>query len=199
MPEKNDLDSKITSLIYGVRVYVTQEFPTRQALIKLPPDEQIEVACGRYRFWVLKHAQELAEQPDAGYTALMVLLSYFDMIAQLSGVIGKPDVRAEEGLKLVFPELVKEPQIVDEIVMRFRNPLAHMGATRDHVILIELYDEPLVWGTFKGVPNVIVINPRLWVKQIIQHFDQFEANLRNPDSKYDQLRKDFLNRIANPA
>jgi hypothetical protein len=201
MPSVTDLDSRIAVLVYGQRTitYTTDEFPTRNALLRLPPLEQIAVVCERYRFWMLNYAQELVQKPNAGYAALALLNSYFDMIAQLSGHATKGTSEPiKEGLRMVFAELKTESPIVDLLEKRLRNPMAHMGATSDHVILMELYEEPLVWGKFRGV-KAIVINPRLWVKRISEHFEEFSSQLQDPDPKYNGLRKDFLARIAKPA
>ncbi len=201
MPHVTDLDSKIDVLIYGQRtvIYTTQEFPTRNALVKLPPDEQISLVCERYKLWMLDIANELALNPNAGYAILAILNSYFDMIAQLSGFANiKPEERVLIGLKNVFPELNAEPDILAEINKNLRNPMAHMSITKDNVILIDLYDDALVWGNFREV-RAIVINPRLWVKRISEHFEEFCVNVSDLEPRYDQLRKHFLARIARTA
>jgi hypothetical protein len=197
MPVVNDLDSKIAVLIYGQRTitYTTQEFPTRNALVKLDPEEQIAIVCERYKLWMLEIADGLTENPNAGYAILAILNSYFDMIAQLSGYMGTPKDRVKHGLKMVFPELQNDLGIVDLLEDRLRNPMAHMGITKDNIILIDLYDDPLVWGNFRAV-EAIVINPRLWVRKIRTHFERFTLELFDPSPQYDQLRQDFLNRIA---
>jgi hypothetical protein len=120
------------------------------------------------------------------------------MIAQLSGSTGDHRVLVQDGLKKVFPELVKEQVILEELVNRLRNPMAHMGATQDHIILIDLYDKPLVWGRYRR-KEAIVINPRLWVGRICEHFDEFFTQLRDPNPKYDPLRQSFLKRLKRPT
>jgi len=213
MSRRDDLDERIKMLVYGkvIRVYTTGEFPTRNALQRLPDEERIDVVCERYKMWILDIAADLSANPDAGYAALALLNSYFEMIAQLSGY--KPPERescekkkrdedfvteVEYGLKKVFVELEHEPEIAAEIRKRLRNPMAHMGVTQDLVIIIDEFDEPLVWGPYKG-QQAIVINPRLWVKRISEHFEQFHADLRSPDPAYDDLRAAFLARIARKA
>jgi hypothetical protein len=202
MPAVNDLDKQIQVLVYGQRtvIYTTQEFPTRNALIKLPPDDQIAVVCERYKLWMLKIVGDLVQRPDTGYAILAILNSYFDMIAQLSGFDGlKPSQRVKEGLKLVFHELKNEPDIVNGLEDRLRNPMAHMGVTKDSIVLIDLYTEPIVWGKFRG-SEAIVINPRLWAKRIIQHFDEFSSQLLDAaDPDYHKLRTNFLSRIKRSA
>lgn len=199
----NDLDEKIGVLVYGQRtiIYTTQELPTRNALSKLPQDEQIAVVCERYKMWMLQFAVELINQPNAGYAALSILNSYFDMIAQFSGHSHDDNSvkkRVEIGLKAVFPELEDNPGIATLLAKHLRNPMAHMGMTEDSIVLIELYDEPLVWGSFHG-EEALVINPRLWVKQISDHFEEFYAMLRDPSPEFDELRRRFLQRIHNSA
>ena len=202
MPLANDLDSSIGALVYGQRtiLYTTQEFPTRNALVKLPPDEQIEIVCERYKHWLLSYARKLAQEPNTGYALLALLNSYFDMIASLSGHFSErsSNKRVKLGLPMVFRELATEPQVVTMLVKYLRNPMAHMGTTSDHIILIDLYEEPIVWGSFHAL-EAIVINPRLWAMRICEHFDEFVNELRDPDPKYNQRRKDFLDRISQPA
>lgn len=201
MPLVNDLDSKIEALVYGQRniVYVTQEFPTRNALVKLPEDEQIDLVCQRYKFWTLRFAEELSQRPDGGYAALLLLNPYFDMIASLSGyATEKPETRVKNGIPMVFPELATESKVVEELFERLRNPMAHMGITRDRIILLDEFEEAIVWGPYRGT-DAIVINPRLWVKRISQHFDEFTARLRNQSPENDALRGHFIKRIAGPA
>ncbi|MFN8448065.1 MAG: hypothetical protein U0521_05625 [Anaerolineae bacterium] len=201
MPEVNDLDDRIGILIYGQSqiIYSTQEFPTRNALVKLPNDEQIALVCDRYKLWMLNIAEELTQNPNAAYAILALLNSYFDMIASLSGYANKyPKERVKIGLALVFKELAAQSHIVDLLEDRLRNPMAHMGMTKDHIILIDEYNEPVVWGKYHGI-DAIVINARLWVKHIAQHFEEFSANLRDPAPQFDQLRSHFLKRISEPA
>lgn len=201
MPEVDDLEQRIGTLIYGIRTitYTTHELPTRKALIKLPEEEQIAVVCERYKYWFLAFAEKLEQEPNAGYAILALLNSYFEMIAQLHGnqEQGKGKTRGLviAGLKLVFPELAENDAVATEIYERLRNPLAHMSATRDHVILIAAYDQPLVWGKH-GEVDAIVINPKLWSKAIREHFDQFYLRLQDPNS---ELRHRFLERIHNPS
>lgn len=199
MPAVNDLDSQITILVYGQRtiIYTTQEFPTRKALLKLSPDEQIAIVCERYKLWILKVVEDLAKRPDTGYAILAMLNSYFDMIAQLSGFDNlRPGQRVREGLKLVFHELKNEPNIVNELEDRLRNPMAHMGTTKDIIVLIDQYPEPIVWGKFKG-SDAIVINPRLWAMRIVEHFTEFSSLLLDTaDPNYHTSRTNFLKRIS---
>ena len=121
------------------------------------------------------------------------------MIASLSGhAHKKPKDRVKSGIPLVFKELGSHPDIVELLEDRLRNPMAHMGITKDHVILIDYYDEPIVWGKFRN-EDAIVINARLWAKCICEHFEEFSSNLKNPSPVFDDLRQHFLQRIKNPA
>ncbi len=204
MPEKKDLDTRIEVLVYGQRTvrYTTQELPTRNALLKLPPLEQIDVVCQRYKLWILDFAKELAERPDTGYAILAMLNSYFDMIASLSGYNPKgkdaTGKRVKWGLSKVFPELQKYPKIADELYNRLRNPMAHMGMTKDLIVTFTPLADPIEWGRFRNQPLAIFIDPRLWAKRICDHFDDFTARLLDPDPKNEERRTNFLDRIANP-
>jgi hypothetical protein len=197
---RNDLDIAIGTLVYGTRtiVYKTDEFPTRNALNRLPELERIDLVCQRYKFWILEFAEKLANEPNSGYAVLALLNSYFDMIAQLSG-LRHPRERVHErvttGLKIVFPELNGERDLAKEIYERLRNPIAHMGGTKDQIILIDRFEEAITWGKYHNL-DAIVINPRIWAKRIIEHFDNFAAELLDSDSSNDSKRAKFLERIS---
>ncbi len=121
------------------------------------------------------------------------------MIASLSGYAHeKPKDRVKTGMTLVFKELGSQPNIVELLEDRLRNPMAHMGITKDHVILIDLYDQPIVWGKFHNT-DAIVINSRLWAKHICEHFEGFASDLQDPNPIFNNLRQHFLDRIKNPA
>lgn len=201
MPRVKDLDQRIQSLIIGKvneKPFTVQQFPISKYFQTQPDsayEHMVEIFEWRYRFWILKFAKELSADPDGGFAVLVLLNAYFDMIAQLHGH-GRSEV--EEGLKLVFPELASESKVTSSLKYNLRHAIAHMGLTTN-IILKEEYNDPIVWGPYRGNEMVIVINPRLMFEHIKSHFENYIAALKDPDPRNDDLRTKFLARIRQEA
>jgi hypothetical protein len=222
MPVKRYVDNEMGPFVFGfyTRIYTTKEIPSWKALEKLSPEEQIRIVCGRYKLWILEHAQVMADKENTGFAILALTNSYFDMVSQLRGYVDEKVGSAKErtklgikvennrdrvarGLREVFDELEDEDDLVNTLVYHVRHPMAHMGLTKDRIVLRDfrafddksLADEPFVEITVRE-NELIFINPRIWVKRIVRDFNKLEDKLLNfDDPEAEDLRQKFLFRV----
>ena len=223
MTVRRIVDDEMGPFVFGfyTRIYTTMEIPSWRELETLPPEEQIRIVCGRYKLWILDHAQKMVEKENTGFAILALTNSYFDMVSQLQGYVDKRidatldeldefDIEKEDnrdrvkrGLRAVFDELHDDDTLAEAIVYHVRHPMAHMGLTKDRIVLQDfrafddksLAEEPFVEITIRG-NELIFINPRIWVARIVRHFDDFQNRLldfKDPDHK--DLRQKFLFRV----
>jgi len=169
----------------------------------LTVDEKIDAFYQRYTVWVLSYAKRLLDDPDSGFAVLLLLNSYFEMIAcRLEGVPASvrrdrksgynPGEHWKAGLQEVFPEIERLGNGEDtckQLYLSVRNELAHDGFISKPVGLSEDYRDAITFGE-PGQAVEISINPRGWCARICDHFDQYIAQLKDPGNQ--TLREKFL-------
>lgn len=155
-------------------------------------DDKIDVFIARVEGWQLGVANAMVNKkvPHRKFAILMIVISYFEMIAKYrDGYIeeikgrrkgeGKSAHFFKEGLKDVFPGMsVPEDELVTAVIYEnVRNGLYHAGGTRSNVLLSD--ETPNTIG-YNSITGAIAINPDLLVKELQSHFAQFSAKLKDP-------------------
>lgn len=147
--------------------------------------------------------QEWPPIPHAGYAALDIVMSYFEMIAKYVNGYDRNDRCGEffrRGVLLVFPslspgqtplelqEMVKE--VLDMMYEGVRCGLYHSGVTHGRIILTG--DIPTAMG-FDPHNGTLAVNPLLLIPELTKHFANYIADLRN--TEHDELRRNFVKRF----
>jgi hypothetical protein len=155
-------------------------------------DDKIGVFIERVEGWHLGVANAMVETQarDRGFALLMIVVSYFEMIAKYrDGYVeetkgkrkgeGKSAHYFKEGLKYVFPHLALPDtyEAAEAIYENVRNGLYHTGVTRSNVFISNDIASVVDYDTKTGT---ITINPDALVKALQAHFADFSAELKNP-------------------
>jgi hypothetical protein len=145
------------------------------------------------RTWHLDVALACLEQSiHAGFAALSIVTSYFEMIGKYqTGYLGAGQSKKHfgRGVSSVFPELSDAAK--DILYERVRCGLYHVSSVRGSEVLLQHnYYKPV---DFNPDFPILVINPKLFVTAIIEHFDEYIAQLTTPS--YSTLRANFVARF----
>ncbi len=162
-----------------------------------PLDFMIEVFYDRIDGWHLGVAQQaLTCIPDAGWAALQIAISYFEVAGffTCNCVKGSPKTRFREGLYNVFPELKKETSDISEMLWdNVRNRLYHTGirlagTKRKQAIRINAWEGPAFYQD--NQLGVFVIDPHKVIPRMREHLQRYVETLQ--DSTNIQQREDFV-------
>ena len=164
-------------------------------------EETIDAFAALYRLWILGFVEKLMNMPgtmpDAGFAILMMLNAYPEMIAQLTGHTGDKPSLFKAGLVEIFPEVKgdREDEVCTHLYSYMRSCLAHMSLTGENILLSEDFPKALTAGE-PGGKLLVVVNPRKWCETILQHFDHYIEELKNPRNT--ALRQKFYERLQKP-
>jgi len=170
-------------------------FPTGMSL-----EQKIDVFSDRVEGWQIRIAQQCADNiPHSGFAVLHIVFSYFEMIAKYQdGFIeeGKSEKYFNKGFASVFPNSPSPaPDVKSKILKKlFKDVwcgLYHSGITGPN---IELSGDFFFSVTFVSPPDKIQINPHKLVPDILQHFQSYIIELRDPTNT--ELRQNFAARFG---
>jgi len=148
----------------------------------LSHDDKVEVFIARVEGWLLGPAAEMVAKgvSHRGFALLMILSSYFEMIAKYKdGFVGegKSAHYFKQGLLSAFPDLTlpDDAAFVDQFYSRIRNGLYHAGMTRAGVLLSD--DIPGVIA-YQPATGLIGVSPDRLAQALRAHFATYENDLR---------------------
>jgi len=159
-------------------------------------DDKLKVFTDRVEGWQLKIARDLIDRDGhAGFAVLHIVTSYIEMIAMY--INGPGLMRAkkyfEAGAKAVFPELHKENRrhvrwFLKSLYKNLRCGLYHQGMTRSGILLSGDIRRPYEFHDLGSGASQIVINPRLLVDHLAQHFASYLTTLNNQANAAERAR-----------
>ena len=135
----------------------------------------------------------------AGWAALMIAFSYFEMIAKMkAGYVGEKSESKnyfERGVLDVFPGLAEVPEALKTDILRIlyrsaRCGFYHGGMAGGRIIISGEYKQPLA---FRADSRYVLINPHLLIPELKAHFTKYIECLRDPGNK--QGRDNFEKRF----
>lgn len=136
--------------------------------------------------------------PHSGFAVLLIVLSYFEMIAKYQDGFtgkGKSEHYFKQGVYSVFPQLKRESsQAVDDLLNVLysggRCALYHRGMTDPRIILTADIEFPMF---FDAREKRLVINPHRLVPALKNHLEEYGKQLL--DTNNSNLRKNFERRF----
>ena len=147
---------------------------------------------------------QLGPIPHSGFAVLHIVLSYFEMIAQMKGIYLEIPNKGKRnyfmaGVLDVFPDLRHyDPAVTDEVLrilyVSARCGLYHAGMTAKRVSLAKSEPEPL---SYYARDRHLTINPHALVRVLRQHLKSYVTELRDPQNQ--ELRQAFEKGFDNPA
>lgn len=169
-------------------------------------DDKIDIFVDRVYGWQLDIADQCINSitrpdgnitnpiPGAGFAALHIVLSYFEMVGKFrDGYVkkGKSEYYFREGMFAVFPMLrTFPPTFVDKLLEILysggRCGLYHGGMTDPHVIITGEISNPL---SLDEQNDILIINPHKLIPAMKDHLAAYAAELRDPNNG--QLRRNF--------
>lgn len=162
---------------------------------KLTFDDKVRIFEDRVRGWQLKVGLDCYYKvPDGGFGALYITLSYFELFARYKkGSVdhAKAGKTFREGFQdfatfTKFGPLPEYTVVRDLIYEGTRCGLYHVGTTTKRVYIsgqgTGMFD-------YQAPQNRLVINPEHLIKGMLQHFENYIKNLRDPLNV--ELRKSF--------
>ena len=157
---------------------------------------------------ILKLMEKEAHLPSSvwahtAYALLAIVFTYFEMIGKTLNPISEPRGTASKDFNYGFCDVYpafRSPSgdhadaAVPDVVAfrdRLRNGLYHLGYTKGGLFL---HNEPHLDDFFidqTGSPTRYLVNPHRLTRTIVAHFPSFMARLRDPDTKYEPMRRQF--------
>lgn len=146
-----------------------------------------------------ENSDVIVEIKDAGFAALNIVLSYFEMIAKYKvgyiGVMRKGKLVDDDshfyfkqGMDMVFPEFGKGfPWLPAKIYRNARCGLYHHGMTEEGIILAGGGRPPITPLDGKKV----IVNPHTLVLKLKNHFEKYIIELRNDKDFQSNFEKRF--------
>ena len=166
----------------------------------LTRDEKIDVFEARVEGWMLGPAERcLANDPNAGFAALSIMVNFFEMIAKCEDGYANTDKAGHyfrKGFRKVFPDLAKNaPATADAVLKNFyeriRCGLYHSGMTGAGVLISAEYDRPV---RFSCDGNSLFVNPHRLPQALRNQLHRYVQELRN--SANAELREKFERRFG---
>jgi len=163
-------------------------------------DDKITIFCEQTLGWQLDIADAcinggLEVMRHSGYAVLLIVLSYFEMIAEMKGLSpfgGKGSQgKFNAGVLDVFRELSSSGPDVRDNVLKIlyvsgRCGLYHEGRVRGRIIISGDFQGPLVYEPHN---RILGINPHKLVPKLKAHLEEYILALKGPDGT--DLRKCF--------
>lgn len=164
--------------------FTTDDFPNDPLTI----EEKLKVFRDRVCGWQLDIARETIEQNgDSGFAVLHIVTSYFEMIAMYINGPGRMGSSKyfKAGVNAVFPELRTEKKrhvrwFLRSLYKNLRCGLYHQGMTRAGVILTGDLDQPYRFEDLGSGASRIIINPKLLVDRLHDHFNSYIETVEDP-------------------
>ncbi|MBU0509377.1 hypothetical protein KKH27_11150 [bacterium] len=146
--------------------------------------------------WQIDIAAKCCDLEEGAFASLHIIMSYFEMIAQYERGENSNFRLAEffeRGILSVFPQL-REMENYEDIVRNLqnsRNGLYHSGMTREKVLLTDDTDSPISNDQSR---RVILINPKLLISAVQDHFVRYITRLKSLNDS-DQSLTRFVQRF----
>ena len=173
--------------------FTTDDFPNGPETL----EDKIKVFTDRVRGWQLDIARETIERNgNSGFAVLHIATSYFEMIGMYingPGLMGSKKY-FEAGARAVFSELQTETKrhvrwFLRSLYKNLRCGLYHQGMTRAGIILTGDTTQPYRFKDLGSGASRIIINPRLLVEHLSDHFDSYVKTIE--DSSNPRERANF--------
>lgn len=140
-----------------------------------------------------RNGKVIAEIKDAGFAALDIVLSYFEMVAKYKAGycgIGQTSDFFEKGFNMVFPEFEKDfPWLPAKMYKNARCGLYHHGMTEEGIILMGGDYPPITPLKDKK----LIVNPHTLVRRLRKHFETYIEQLKNDQNFRSNFEKRFDN------
>lgn len=159
--------------------YQNTDFPRGMNL-----DEKIMIFEDRVCGWQFDIAQQCELSINhSGFAVLQIVTSYFEMIAKFDTGFtrnGRSEEYFKKGVYDIFPGFsTLSPSLQNTILKRLykdlRCGLYHSGTVGPSIMI-----DPNALVPFSGNNNTIIINPRIVISGIRQHFQTYIQQLRDP-------------------
>ena len=140
--------------------------------------------------WVFAFAHRLAQDQHGGVAVLMLAASQVEELEryrQGNNDHEEPGEFFRDGLRRIFGEAVDDA-MVDEIYKNLRCGLFHEGMFRGRIVISREADLPL---TRQSDGQRVIINPKLFLENVEQSFDDFVSAVRRGSQPY---RDNFVSR-----
>lgn len=166
-------------------------------------DDKITIFEEQTLGWVLGIAHvmlngNLAEMRHAGWAAMIVAFTYFEMIAKTKvgfDCMGKSEKYFWNGVCDVFPALIKFTTTEQEdlkgiLYGSIRCGFYHAGMSHGRVIISGDLPDALAYDTAR---RAVSVNPHLLIPIQQEHFSKYIADLKSPENS--ELRERFERRF----
>jgi hypothetical protein len=190
-------------------MWISPSFQDTDFKQPLSVDDKITIFGDRTLGWKLDIANQImngkkgadgsVEQPPiqhAGYAALDIVISYFEMIAKYEdgfAKAGKSEDYFKSGVYLVFPEFKQPPPpanvpgiqgkvvslvelVLDLMYEGIRCGLYHSGITNGRIMLTGEIQTPMAFGLQN---QILIVNPHMLVPKLIAHLADYIKRLRD--------------------
>jgi hypothetical protein len=158
--------------------------------------DKITVFEDRVVGWLLEPAGQVVEEiPHAGFAVLLVLVSYFEMVAKFAEGFckkGESKTHFRKGLRWVFDDKGFSDEECDLVYWELRNGLYHAGIAGPSVRLSRDFPEPLSCNK-SGNGVMVDVNPHTLPRKLEAHFVSYVKRLRDPSEV--SLRANFEKRF----
>jgi hypothetical protein len=168
------------------RDYQDSDFPHARSL-----EDKIKIFQNRVAGWQLDIGEKVLEIPHAGYGAIAILFSYFEMIAEYQtgqSSEGQSALFFVHGFRSVYPSTSLTDPEIRWVYKMVRNGMYHSGMTKSGTLISGDYREAVAVKS-----SWVLVNPHILVQDVRGHFDGYVAMLRDP--KNANMREDFEARL----
>lgn len=187
---------------------LSKDIDSKDLTYPLELEDKISIFIDRVKTWQLDIAEYLIENnPDSGFATLSIVLSYFEMIGKyLKGYEDRfcSEYHFQIGVKESILSSIKDSkdELIQAIFANFllilykggRNGFYHVGMPDKKILLTgDMGDTFKYLNVTNPDEMAILINPRILVKHLKQHFSKYESDLRNEANV--SLRRNFEKRF----
>lgn len=161
--------------------------------------KKIEMFIARVEGWQLGVAREMVEKnvPHRGFALLLIVTSYFEMLAKYrESFVGdrNSEEHFEKGVRFTFPDIEKDLPNADTVLHMLytdvRNAFYHLGRTTGRVLITG--EVPFVFG-YNVSTGQIAMNPDQLVMNLKTRFSEYASKLRDPSRT--EMRMNFEKRF----
>ncbi len=183
-------------------VWYSPRYNEKNAPLPWNRSTRIGIFEDRVKNWTINQARSLLfrEHRDAGYAALSVILTYFEMISRyhtgqtedIEAFLSKRKLPSDSGecfkygLGLLANHIKSWPkgQALEDVAYTMykalRCGLYHSGMARHGVWIVTTNPAAL-----RLQNDELIVNPETLVENVSLHFDSYIERLRHPNSSYD--------------
>ena len=172
------------------RTFYDDDFPAASL------NDKITIFEDRIIGWIIEVGQQVADKiPHSGFAVLLILASYFEMVAKFRDGYcseNKSKHYFKEGVRRVFPGSGFVDADLTLMYSELRSGLYHASITGPRVVLSRDFSPPIsIADTSSGC--IVQVNPHTLPGALQKDFTEYIRELRNPANS--ELRRTFEKRF----